>query len=87
MCIRDRLLGVLRCTLDEALHAERLAVFHQAGLGDFVRQIIEVLAFGLDAPLVGDLQELFRILDLVGAALFRLIEQQVPASPKPQCGV
>ena len=69
------LLGVLRCTLQVALHAERLAIFHQAGLGDFVRQIIDVLAFGLDAPLVGDLQELFRILDLVRAAILRLIQR------------
>ena len=102
-------------------------------------QIVDILALGLDAPLGGDLLQLFRILDLVGAALFRLIErvadltamvgvrgcaargeaqvvtandavyvaaadaarrlrrdaagameqmrQQVPASPKPQCGV
>ena len=70
-----QLLGVLRCALQEALHAERLAVLEKTRLGDLVGQIVDILALGLDAPLGGDLLQLFRILDLVGAALFRLIER------------
>ena len=70
-----QLLGVLRCALEVALHAERLAVLEKTRLGDLVGQIVDILALGLDAPLGGDLLQLFRILDLVGAALFRLIER------------
>ena len=73
--VMPQLLGVLRCALEVALHAERLAVLEKTRLGDLVGQIVDILALGLDAPLGGDLLQLFRILDLVGAALFRLIER------------
>ena len=73
--VMPQLLGVLRCALEVALHAERLAVLEKTRLGDLVGQIVDILAHGLDAPLGGDLLQLFRILDLVGAALFRLIER------------
>ena len=69
-----QLLRVLRRALQEALRAEGLAVFHQAGLGDLVRKVVNVLALGLDAPLGGDALQLFGILDGVVAALAGLVK-------------
>ena len=69
-----QLLRVLRSALQEALHAEGLAVFHQADLGHLVRQLIDVLAFGLDAPLMRDADELLGVLDLIVAAFLRLMQ-------------
>ncbi len=69
-----QLLGVLGGTLQEALYAEGLAVLQQADLGHFVGQIVDVLAFGLYAPLLGDADELLRVLDLVVAALLGLVQ-------------
>ena len=37
-------------------------------------QVVNVLALGLHAPLLGDAQQLLRVLDLVVAALFRLVQ-------------
>ena len=69
-----QLLRVLRSALQEALHAEGLAVFHQADLGHLVRQLIDVLSFGLDAPLMRDADELLGVLDLIVAAFLRLMQ-------------
>ena len=69
-----QLLGVLGCTLQEALGAKRLAVFHQAELGDLMSQVVDVLALGLNAPFLGDANELLGVLDLIIAALFCLIQ-------------
>ena len=44
------------------------------GFGDLVSQIENILALGLDAPLLRDALELFRILDGVVAALFRVVK-------------
>ena len=69
-----KLLGMLRSALQEALYAKGLAVFEQAGLGNLMGQIINVLALGLDAPFMGDALQFFRILDLIGAAFLGLIQ-------------
>ena len=69
-----QLLRVLRSALQEAQGAEGLAVFHQADLGHLVRQLIDVLAFGLDAPLMRDADELLGVLDLIVAAFLRLMQ-------------
>ena len=69
-----KLLSVLGSALQEALYAEGLAVLKKCGLGDFVRQIVDVLVFGLNAPLVRDALQLFRVLDLIGAAFVGLVQ-------------
>ena len=69
-----QLLCVLGSTLQVALDAERLAVFHQADLGNFVRQSVDVLAFGFDVPFLCDSLQLFGVLDLICTALFCLIQ-------------
>ena len=61
--VAPQLLGVLRGPLQEALDAEGLAVFQKADFGHFVGQVVDVLALGLHAPLLGDADELFRVLD------------------------
>ena len=72
--VMPQLLGVLGGPLQEALGAEGLAVFQQAGLGDLVGQVIDVLALGLHAPFLGDADQLLRVLDLIVAALLGLVE-------------
>ena len=69
-----QLLRVLRSALQEALHAEGLAVFQQADLGHFMGQIVDVLTFGLYAPLLGDADQLLRVLDLIVAAFLGLVQ-------------
>ena len=70
-----QLLRMLRRALEIALHAEGLAVFHQTRFGDLVRQIVQVLALGLDAPFGSDPLELFGVFDLIRAAFFCLVER------------
>ena len=72
--LMPQLLGVLGSPLQELLHAEGLAVFHQADLSHFVGQIVDVLALGLHAPFLGDAEQLLRILDLVVAAFLGLVQ-------------
>ena len=62
-CLVPQLLRMLRRTLQIALRAEGLAVFQQTDLSDFMCQIIDILALGLDVPFVCDSLELFRVLD------------------------
>lgn len=72
--VMPQLLGVLGCPLQEALGAEGLAVLQQGHLGNFMGQIVNILALGLHAPFLGNADELLRVLDLVSAALFALIQ-------------
>ena len=72
--LAPQLLGMLGRALEEALDAERLAVFQQADLGHLVGQVIDVLALGLHAPFLGDADQLVRILDLIVAALAGLVQ-------------
>ena len=72
--VRPQLLGVLGSALQETLGAEGLAVLQQADLGHFVGQIVDILALGLHAPLLGDADQLLRILDLIVAALMGLVQ-------------
>src|SRR5699024_32783 len=53
--------------LGKALDAEGLAVLHEAGERHFVRQVVDILIFGFDVPLLGNSLELFGILHLVSA--------------------
>ena len=69
-----QLLGVLGSPLCELLSAEGEAVFQQADLSHFVSQVINVLALGLDAPFLGDADQLFRVLDLIVAAFLGLVQ-------------
>ena len=73
-CLVPQLLRMLRRTLQIALCAEGLAVFQQTDLSDFMCQIVDILAFGLDVPFVCDSLQLFRVLDLICTALFCLIQ-------------
>ena len=69
-----QLLGVLGSAINKALGAEGLAVFQQTDLGHFVSQSVDVLALGLNAPLLGDADQLLRVLDLIVAALAGLVQ-------------
>ena len=69
-----QLLGVLGGALQEALYAKGLAVLQQADLGHFMGQIVDVLTLGLYAPLLGDADQLLRVLDLVVAAFLGLVQ-------------
>ena len=69
-----QLLGVLGGALQETLHAEGLAVLQQRHLGNLVGQVVDVLALGLNAPFLGDADQLLRVLDLIVAALLGLIQ-------------
>ena len=72
--VMPQLLGVLGSPLQEALGAEGLAVFQQTDLGHLVGQIIDVLALGLHAPLLGDADQLLGVLDGVVAAFLGLVQ-------------
>ena len=72
--LMPQLLGVLRRPLQEPLNAEGLAVFHKGHFGDLMGQVVNVLALGLHAPLLGNAQQLLRVLDLVVAALLGLVQ-------------
>ena len=69
-----QLLCVLGSTLQVALDAEGFAVFQKTRLGNFMRQIVDILAFGLDVPFLCDSLQLFGVLDLICTALFCLIQ-------------
>ena len=69
-----QLLGVLGGALQEALGSEGLAVLQQADLGHFVSQVVDVLALGLHAPLLGDADQLLGVLDLIVAAFSGLVQ-------------
>ena len=72
--VMPQLLGMLGRPLQEALGAEGLAVLQQADLGHFMGQIVDVLTFGLYAPLLGDADQLLRVLDLIVAAFLGLVQ-------------
>ena len=72
--VMPQLLGVLGSPLQEALGAEGLAVLQQSQLGNLVSQVVNVLALGLHAPLLGDADQLLRVLDLVVAAFLGLVQ-------------
>ena len=65
----------LRRALQEALLAEGLAVLHQAGLGDLVRELVDVAALGLDAPFLRDALELLGVLHLIVAAILGKVQR------------
>ncbi len=65
--VMPQLLGVLGGPLQELQGAEGLAVLQQADLGHLVGQVVDVLALGLHAPLMGDADELLGVLDGVAA--------------------
>ena len=72
--VRPQLLGVLGSALQETLGAEGLAVLQQADLSHLVGQVVDVLALGLYAPLLGDADQLFGVLDLIVAAFAGLVQ-------------
>ena len=73
--VMPQLLGMLGRTLQKALHAERLAVLEKGGFSNFVGQIINILALGLDTPFGSNFLQFFGVFDLIRAAFLRLIER------------
>ena len=69
LSLAPQLLGVLGSALCELLLAEGEAVLQQADLSHLVSQVVDVLALGLNAPLLGDADQLISVLDLIVAAL------------------
>ena len=73
--VMPQLLGMLGRTLQKALHAERLAVLEKGGFSNFVGQIINILALGLDTPFGSNFLQFFGVFDLIRAAFLCLIER------------
>ena len=69
------LLAGLRGALQEALHAEGLAVLQQADLGDLMGDVVDIAALGLDIPFLGDADQLLGVLDLIVAALLGAVQR------------
>ena len=86
--VMPQLLGVLGSPLQEPLGAEGLAVLQQSQLGHFVSQIVDVLALGLYAPLLGNADQLFGVLNGVVAAFASLVQGMAdfPAMVRMGCG-
>lgn len=62
---RPDLLGMLRCSLEEILMAEYLAVFSHSQDSHLMSQIIDILSFCLNAPFLCNTDQLIRILYLI----------------------
>ncbi len=75
LSVMPELLRMLGRAAQPPLDAERLAVLEQRQLRDLMRQIVDILAFRLDAPLLRDPDQLVRVLDRVRAFLLRLIKR------------
>ena len=73
-CSFPQIFGVLGGTFCKLLGAERLAVFQQTDLSHLVSQIVNVLAFSLDAPFLSDADQLIGILDLIVTTFLGLVQ-------------
>ena len=69
-----QLLGMLRCSLQPSLNAERFTILHQSQLCHLMCQIVDIFSFGLYAPLFCDTDQFIRIFYFVSAVRISCVE-------------
>ena len=67
-------LSVFRSSLKPSLDTEGFAVLKEGKFRHLMSEVIDILAFGLDAPFVGNTDQLFGILNLIVSTFFCLIK-------------